>query len=100
MVCGSEPCAQCERCKLFDFGYSLSSLFLSIFIIPHCLHALAFATMEVFYSLSSLYLLIHIFTFHFQQGILDFSKDFDVSLVDKVVIAFYSGSGQEVLINL
>lgn len=30
------------------------------------------------------------------QGILDFSREFDVSLMDKVVIAFYSGVGQEV----
>ena len=30
------------------------------------------------------------------QGILDFSRDFDVSLLDKVVMAFYSGSGAEV----
>ena len=30
------------------------------------------------------------------QGILDFSRDFDVSLMDKVVMAFYSGSGAEV----
>ena len=30
------------------------------------------------------------------QGILDFSREFDVSLMDKVVMAFYSGAGQEV----
>ena len=30
------------------------------------------------------------------QGILDFSKEFDVSLMDRVVMAFYSGAGQEV----
>ena len=30
------------------------------------------------------------------QGILDFSRDFDVSLMDRVVMAFYSGAGQEV----
>ncbi|THH33915.1 hypothetical protein EUX98_g342 [Antrodiella citrinella] len=29
------------------------------------------------------------------EGILDFSREFDVSLMDKVVMAFYSGSGQE-----
>ena len=30
------------------------------------------------------------------QGILDFSREFDVSLMDKVVMAFYAGAGQEV----
>lgn len=30
------------------------------------------------------------------QGILDFSKEFDVSLMDRVVMAFYSGAGREV----
>lgn len=30
------------------------------------------------------------------QGILDFNREFDVSLMDKVVMAFYSGAGQEV----
>ena len=30
------------------------------------------------------------------QGILDFSKEFDVSLMDRVVMAFYSGAGAEV----
>ena len=30
------------------------------------------------------------------QGILDFSKEFDVSLMDRVVMAFYTGAGQEV----
>lgn len=30
------------------------------------------------------------------QGILDFSKEFDVSLMDRVVMAFYSSTGQEV----
>ncbi|KAG6831297.1 Exportin-1 [Tricholoma furcatifolium] len=29
------------------------------------------------------------------EGILDFSKDFDVALLDKVVMAFYTGVGQE-----
>ncbi|OCH95617.1 hypothetical protein OBBRIDRAFT_788159 [Obba rivulosa] len=29
------------------------------------------------------------------EGILDFSREFDVSLMDKVVMAFYSGAGQE-----
>nr|VWO98859.1 BHLH domain-containing protein [Ganoderma boninense] len=29
------------------------------------------------------------------EGILDFSKEFDVSLMDRVVMAFYSGAGQE-----
>ncbi|KAF9264734.1 hypothetical protein L218DRAFT_200244 [Marasmius fiardii PR-910] len=29
------------------------------------------------------------------EGILDFSKDFDVALLDKVVMAFYTSSGQE-----
>ena len=33
------------------------------------------------------------------QGILDFSKEFDVSLMDRVVMAFYSGTGQEVRPN-
>jgi hypothetical protein len=31
-----------------------------------------------------------------QQGLLDFSREFDVSLMDKVVMAFYTGHGQEV----
>lgn len=30
------------------------------------------------------------------QGILDFSQEFDVALMDRVVMAFYSGAGQEV----
>lgn len=29
------------------------------------------------------------------EGLLDFSREFDVSLLDKVVMAFYTGSGQE-----
>ncbi|OBZ75216.1 Exportin-1 [Grifola frondosa] len=29
------------------------------------------------------------------EGILDFSKEFDISLMDRVVMAFYSGVGQE-----
>ncbi|KAL0580241.1 Karyopherin transporter [Marasmius crinis-equi] len=29
------------------------------------------------------------------EGLLDFSKDFDVALLDKVVMAFYTSSGQE-----
>ncbi|KAG6919966.1 Exportin-1 [Tephrocybe rancida] len=29
------------------------------------------------------------------EGILDFSKEFDVALLDKVVMAFYTGAGQE-----
>ncbi|KAG1891334.1 CRM1 C terminal-domain-containing protein, partial [Suillus subluteus] len=29
------------------------------------------------------------------QGLLDFSREFDVSLLDKVVMSFYTGSGQE-----
>lgn len=33
--------------------------------------------------------------FH-HQGLLDFSKEFDVSLLDKVAMAFYTGRGQEV----
>lgn len=33
---------------------------------------------------------------HAQQGLLDFSREFDVALMDKVVLAFYSGTGQEV----
>ena len=36
------------------------------------------------------------FPFTLLQGILDFSKEFDVSLMDRVVMAFYSGAGQEV----
>lgn len=35
-----------------------------------------------------------------QQGLLDFSKEFDVSLLDKVAMAFYTGSGQEVCLSL
>lgn len=34
--------------------------------------------------------------FHFPQAILDFSQDLDVGLFDRVVNAFYMGSGQEV----
>lgn len=30
------------------------------------------------------------------QALLDFSRDFDVSLMDRVVMAFYSGVGPEV----
>jgi hypothetical protein len=30
------------------------------------------------------------------QGLLDFSRDFDVALMDKVVTVFYTGAGQEV----
>lgn len=30
------------------------------------------------------------------QGLLDFSKEFDVPLLDKVAMAFYTGRGQEV----
>lgn len=30
------------------------------------------------------------------KGILDFNREFDVSLMDRVVMAFYSGAGQEV----
>jgi hypothetical protein len=30
------------------------------------------------------------------QGLLDFSRDFDVALMDMVVTAFYTGAGQEV----
>ena len=33
------------------------------------------------------------------QGLLDFSKEFDVSLLDKVAMAFYTGRGQEVCIS-
>ncbi|KIK46331.1 hypothetical protein CY34DRAFT_800501 [Suillus luteus UH-Slu-Lm8-n1] len=29
------------------------------------------------------------------EGLLDFSREFDISLLDKVVMAFYTGSGQE-----
>ena len=35
-------------------------------------------------------------TIIFGQALLDFSKDFDVELLDKVVMTFYSGSGQDV----
>ena len=30
------------------------------------------------------------------QVLLDFSRDFDVVLMDKVVMTFYTGAGQEV----
>jgi hypothetical protein len=30
------------------------------------------------------------------EGILDFDKEFDVALMDQVVMAFYTGSGAEV----
>lgn len=30
------------------------------------------------------------------QGLLDFARDFDVALMDKVVTVFYTGAGQEV----
>lgn len=36
------------------------------------------------------------FTQLLEQGLLDFSTDFDVALMDKVVMAFYTGVGQEV----
>lgn len=39
-------------------------------------------------------LLIVFFPFH--QAILDFSQDLDVGLFDRVVNAFFMGSGQEV----
>ena len=32
------------------------------------------------------------------QGILDFNREFDVSLMDRVVMSFYSGAGEEVCI--
>jgi len=32
----------------------------------------------------------------FKQVLLDFSREFDVGLMDKVVMAFYTGVGQEV----
>jgi exportin-1 len=35
-----------------------------------------------------------------QQGLLDFSREFDVSLMDKVVMTFYTGQGQEVRVDL
>lgn len=34
------------------------------------------------------------------QGLLDFSKEFDVSLLDKVAMAFYTSRGQEVCRSL
>lgn len=34
------------------------------------------------------------------QGLLDFSKEFDVSLLDKVAMAFYTGRGQEVCLSV
>ena len=34
------------------------------------------------------------------QSILDFSREFDVSVMDNVVIAFYSGVGQEVRMRI
>lgn len=34
---------------------------------------------------------------HCSQGLLDFSHEFDVSLMDRVVMTFYTGHGQEVL---
>ena len=30
------------------------------------------------------------------QSLLDFSREFDVALMDKVVTVFYTGAGQEV----
>jgi hypothetical protein len=30
------------------------------------------------------------------QGLLDFSRDFDVALMDRVVTVFYTSAGQEV----
>ena len=33
------------------------------------------------------------------QGILDFNREFDVSLMDRVVVAFYTGAGAEVRIG-
>lgn len=40
-----------------------------------------------------------IFSIH-PQGLLDFSKEFDVSLLDKVAMAFYTGRGQEVCLSV
>ena len=34
--------------------------------------------------------------YHALQGLLDFSREFDVSLMDKVVMALYTGSEPEV----
>ena len=35
-------------------------------------------------------------THRYYQSLLDFSRDFDVALMDKVVTTFYTGVGQEV----
>jgi hypothetical protein len=34
------------------------------------------------------------------QGLLDFSREFDVVLMDKVVTVFYTGAGQEVRLSV
>jgi hypothetical protein len=36
---------------------------------------------------------------HYDQGLLDFSREFDVGLMDKVVQAFYTGAGAEVRLD-
>jgi len=40
-------------------------------------------------------LLFYAYTY---QALLDFSRDFDVALLDKVVMAFYTSSGPEVVL--
>jgi len=41
-------------------------------------------------------LISNLLTHYYHQSLLDFSRDFDVALMDKVVTAFYTGVGQEV----
>ena len=40
--------------------------------------------------------MISVLITHYSQGLLDFSREFDVGLMDKVVQAFYQGPGPDV----
>lgn len=64
---------------------------------PHLLHRPQHLTRRPalwrYVFISSCLVLVHELA---QQGLLDFSREFDVSLMDKIVMAFYTGHGQEV----
>ncbi|THG98585.1 hypothetical protein EW026_g3626 [Hermanssonia centrifuga] len=49
--------------------------------------------MEVSHSIATAFVSLGVLSD--TQGILDFSKEFDIQLMDKVVMAFYAGAGQE-----
>ncbi len=53
--------------------------------------------MEVSHSIATAFVSLGVLSD--TQGILDFSKEFDIQLMDKVVMAFYAGAGQEVGLN-